>query len=72
MGNKQHNDDHTFQMTKRIRISLLVKRNETFIKKKRNEPRYNLERIGTKIIFFNIYEIEETIIYKELSRRFVS
>ena len=57
-------------MTKEIRTSILIKRNEILDKKKRSKLRHNIKRIEIKIIISNIHETRETIIYKRLSRRF--
>ena len=72
MRNEQRKNNRTFKLTRRIRISILIKENETFNKKKRNELRYNSKEIRIKIIISNIYETRETIVYKELPRRFTS
>ena len=56
-------------MTKKIRTSLLIERNETFIKKKRDRPRHKSKETRIKIIILNIYETRETVIYKRLPRR---
>ena len=57
-------------MTRRIRISILIKENEILNKKKRSELRYNSKEIRIEIMVSDIYETRETIIYKELPRRF--
>ena len=69
MENKQHRNDETFGMIKRIRTDIPIKENDTLDKKKRSRSRHNFERIGIKIIISDIHEIRETIIYKRLSRR---
>ena len=69
MRNKQHRNYGTLEMIKRIRTSVSIKENNTLNKKKRSKSRHNLERIRTKIITSNIYEIRKTTIYKRLSRR---
>ena len=65
--NKQHDNDETFKMTKEVRISILIKRNETFIKKKKSGLCHNFKEIRIKIIISNIYKTREIIIYKRLS-----
>ena len=67
--NKQHDNDETFRMTKRIRTNISIKRNEILNKKKRNKLCYNPKRIKIKVIPSNIYKIRETVIYKRLSRQ---
>ena len=56
-------------MTKEIRIDILIKRDETLNKKKRNKLCHNFKRIRTKILVLNINKTRKTIIYKRLSRR---
>ena len=70
MRNEQRKDNRTFELIKKVRTSILIKENEIFDKKKRNELRHNFKEIRIEIIIFNTYEVRETIVYKELSRRF--
>ena len=72
MGNKQHDNDGTFRITKEVQTSILIKRNETFSKKKRSELRHNPKITRTKILISNTYKTRKTIIYKGLSRRLTS
>ena len=58
-------------MTEKIRVDILVKRNETFIKKKRNKLRHSLKEIRVETFVLNIYKTRETTIYKRLSRRLI-
>ena len=68
MENKQHDNDGTLEMTKRIRVSILIKENETFNKKKESKLYYTSKRTRIKILISNIYKTRETIIYKRLFR----
>ena len=70
MKNKQYDNDRTSGMIRRIRTGLLTKRKKTLIKKRESKLCYNTKRISIEVILSNIYEIRETVIYKELSRRF--
>ena len=70
--NEQRKNNRTFELTKEIRTSILIKENETLDKKKRNRLRHNSKETRTEIIVSNIYEIRKTTIYKRLSRRFTS
>ena len=70
--NKQHRNDGTLEMTKKIRTDVSIKKDDTLDKKERSELRHNSERIEIKIITFNTHETRETIIYKRLPRRSIS
>ena len=54
--NKQHKNNETFELIKRIQTSILIKENETLNKKRRNESHHNSKRTRTEIITSNIYE----------------
>ena len=69
MRHKQYNHDRTLEMTKGVRIDLLIKRRETLIKERRSGPCHNTERIGAKTILSNIDETQRVTIYKGLPRR---
>ena len=69
VGNKQHNNDETSEMTKEIQVSVLIKRDETFNKKKRDRSCHNSKETRIEIFVFNIYKTREITIYKELSRQ---
>ena len=56
-------------MIKEVRISILIKRNKTLVKKKESKSCHNSKEIRIKTLISNIYKTRETIIYKELSRR---
>ena len=55
-------------MTEKIRVSILIKKNETFDKKRESELRHNLKKTRIKTIISNTSKIRETTIYKRLSR----
>ena len=57
MRNEQRKDNETFELTKKVRIDISIKENETLDKKKRDGPRHNSKGIRTKTITSNIYEI---------------
>ena len=68
MRNKQSRNNETLEMIKKIRTSILIKKNGTLDKKKRGELRYNSKRTRIKIITSNIHETRETTIHKKLPR----
>ena len=56
MENKQHKNDGTLEMIKRIRIDVSTKKNRTSRKKKGNELRNNSEETRIEIVITNIHE----------------
>ena len=68
MKSTQYGNDETLEMTKRIRTSLSIKKDETLTKERRNRPCHKSKKTRIKIIISNTYEIRETIIHKRLSR----
>ena len=72
MRDKQYKSYRILKLIKKIRINILIKRNKTFNKKKKNELRNNSKETRIKIMILNIYETRETTVYKELSRRSIS
>ena len=54
-------------MTERVRVSILIKRDRTLDKKRKDGLRYNSKETRVEIVVFNIYEVRKTTIYKELS-----
>ena len=67
MRNEQRKNDKAFELIKKVRTSISIKKNETFDKKKRNRLRYNSKETRTEIITSNTYETRETTVYKRLS-----
>ena len=70
--NKQHDNNRTLEMTKEIRVSVLIKGNRTLDQEKRSKSCYNSKRIKTKTLISNIHKIRRTKIHKRLSRRPIS
>ena len=69
MRNKQHKNNETLEVTKKIQTGLSIRKNEISIKKRRDRPRHKSKKIRIKIIVSNTYEIRRTTIYKRLPRR---
>ena len=71
MRNKQYKNNEILEVTKRIRTSLSIRKNEILTKKKRDKLRHKSKKTETEIIISSTYETRETTIHKRLPRRSV-